>query len=366
MKILGIRATGRPNSNSSIILNELLRPARKKGFEIETINLASLNLKHCTGCFGCNNAELKCVMKDDLELVKEKISWADGIVLVSPCYALGAASVLKTVLDRLAAWALDTITRNPDHRKFGVAVSVGGGIEGWYTLQRVFMSEFLGFFNCNIVGQYTVHDIGLKGEILLYPGILKTIRGLGETLVEAMESGRMLKSAVTEAKNTFVCPNCFNDTFQVLLQGIFQQPLFRCPVCNWTTRKVQPLDRLLKDSVEFTNTRFTKNEAGIHFQHIGHKIDHAMELSEEIRGRLTAYLEKDQLPKSDYIRAPVSPETEKQGVTWEPEAEATFQQMVPGAFQDFVKKAVEKKALVKGFHTISKELFLNIKKESGN
>jgi multimeric flavodoxin WrbA len=84
MKILGIRASGRTNGNSFIILNELLRPAKERGFEISELNLAALNLKHCTGCFGCNNAELKCVIKDDLEQVKEQIAAADGIALVSP------------------------------------------------------------------------------------------------------------------------------------------------------------------------------------------------------------------------------------------------------------------------------------------
>ena len=366
MKILGIRATGRPNGNSSIILNELLRPAREQGFETETLNLSALNLKHCTGCFGCNNAELKCIIKDDLELVKDKINEADGIVLVSPCYALGAASVVKTVLDRLAAWALDTIARSPDQKKFGVAVSVGGGIDGWYTLQRVFMSEFLGFFNCHIVGQYTVHDIGLKGEILLYPSILKTVRDLGGRLVEAVGTGWIMKSEVAEDPNHFICPNCFNDTFQVRVHGIFYRPFFRCPVCNWTTRKAQPLQRLLHNSNEIHNHRFTPEEAGVHFRHIGHKINNAMLQSEEIGSRLAAYVEKGELPDTDYIPAADNQETEDRIVTWEPEAEITFEQMVPKAFQGFVKKAVEKKALAKGFNTISKELFLTIKKESGN
>ncbi|NOY08105.1 MAG: flavodoxin family protein, partial [Spirochaetes bacterium] len=69
-RILGIKVSGRIKSNTEIILNELLRPAKEKGYDIEIISLIRYNLKHCTGCFGCNNGELKCVIKDDLEIIK--------------------------------------------------------------------------------------------------------------------------------------------------------------------------------------------------------------------------------------------------------------------------------------------------------
>jgi predicted RNA-binding Zn-ribbon protein involved in translation (DUF1610 family) len=270
-------------------------------------------------------------------------------------------------MDRLAAWALNTI--NDQNKKMGVAVSVGGGIEGWYTLQRIFMSEFLGLFNCQITGQYTIHNIGLKGEILLYPSILKTVRGLGSQFAASLASGKAIKSAASEAASSFICPNCFNDTFQIRYQGIFLKPAYNCPVCNWTAAKIQPLPQLLKRSTGFPNTRFNEKEAGVHFQHIGTKLINVMGASEEIGRRATAYFEQGLLPEQNYVyvKTPLAdPLLKEDAITWEPEAEEAFQRMVPKPFQSFVKKAVEKKALAKGFTAISRELFLTIKKESGN
>ena len=48
-KILGICVSNRKNGNSSIILNELLRPAREAGHEIEILNLGALNILPCRG-----------------------------------------------------------------------------------------------------------------------------------------------------------------------------------------------------------------------------------------------------------------------------------------------------------------------------
>ncbi len=44
----------------------------------------------------------------------------------------------------------------------------------------------------------------------------------------------------------------------------------------------------------------------------------------------------------------------------------SFNKMVPKAFQGFVKKAIEKKAKTKGKKVITKDVFFQIKKESGN
>ncbi|MGD8447727.1 MAG: flavodoxin family protein [Bacillota bacterium] len=124
-KVLGVCVSNRKNGNSSIILNELLRPAKAAGHEIEILNLGALKILPCKGCFACSSS-FKCILKDDLELIKAQIETADAIALASPCYYLSAPSPLKAIMDRLASWAINK-TANNTPKKYGVAVSVAGG-----------------------------------------------------------------------------------------------------------------------------------------------------------------------------------------------------------------------------------------------
>ena len=117
--------------------------------KVEMINVPGLQLKHCTGCFGCNNGELKCVMKDDLDGLKEKLIAADAIVLVSPCFIFSAPASMKAILDRLAAWALHEIETG-GKRRLGISISMAGATNEWHSMQRSFPSLFLKLMNCDV------------------------------------------------------------------------------------------------------------------------------------------------------------------------------------------------------------------------
>lgn len=57
--------------------------------EIETLNIGSLNLKPCLGCFSCwNKTPGECCIHDDMQGVIDKILWADVVVWSFPCITL--------------------------------------------------------------------------------------------------------------------------------------------------------------------------------------------------------------------------------------------------------------------------------------
>lgn len=69
--------------------------------EIETLNIGSLNIKPCLGCFSCwRKTPGECCIRDDMQGVIDKILWADVVVWSFPLYYFGLPGQLKTLIDR--------------------------------------------------------------------------------------------------------------------------------------------------------------------------------------------------------------------------------------------------------------------------
>ena len=69
--------------------------------EIETLNIGSLNIKPCLGCFSCwSKTPGECCINDDMQGVIDKILWADVVVWSFPLYYFGLPGQLKTLIDR--------------------------------------------------------------------------------------------------------------------------------------------------------------------------------------------------------------------------------------------------------------------------
>lgn len=341
MKVLGICASNRKKGNSSIVLNELLRPIRDAGLEIELLHLGELKILPCRGCFGCSGT-YHCILNDDLELVKEKIDAADAIALASPCYYLSTPSPIKAIMDRLASWAINR-TASGAHKKYGVAVSVAGGAPIEFSLQRTYTSLFLGLFNCEITGQLTIGHTFTKGEILLAPRKLQAVAQLGENLLHSLEAGRCIKSPQTACEDKITCPSCLADVFQIHEDGRMV-----CPVCG------EELKRTEKEAEQVFN-RFTMAGALEHRAHIIDNVIGGMLASDEINRRLKAYWETDVLPQNDY---PI--DRDLTGVTdladWDNAAEETLKAAIPDELRGVIRKVMTKRLLQDGERHMTKEL----------
>ncbi|MBI9049132.1 MAG: NAD(P)H-dependent oxidoreductase [Anaerolineaceae bacterium] len=354
-KILAFVFSGRKNGNSHILMNEILRPCRERGFEIELIRPTKLNIRPCTGCFGCNNGELKCIIKDDLEMLKEKIKTADAIVLTAPCYIFSAPGLMKDIMDRSAAWALDLI-ENGQKPKIGISVSVAGATPEWFSLQKIFTSLFLKLYNCNVVYQKVFGGVALKGEVLLHPDILDEMNCIGKELAKNLTNEKPLFAAISEISEKHVCKNCRSDVFTITDHG-----KIICAVCGRTIEKKGFLKRYhLNDGFD----KFSPLGAKQHSEYIGGKIVGGMAAAEEIKHRLYTYVQDGTLPKMGFQTSPIS--SAVIDIRWEEEALNEFTRLVPRGFQKFVKQAINKKAAQAGYSQITKDIFLKIKKESGN
>ena len=98
-KILIISGSPRLHGNSDILCDEFKRGALEAGNEVEKINLGAKKINFCLGCGVCN-ATGKCIQKDDMAELLQKMVAADVIVLASPVYYYGKNGQMKTFIDR--------------------------------------------------------------------------------------------------------------------------------------------------------------------------------------------------------------------------------------------------------------------------
>jgi multimeric flavodoxin WrbA len=70
--------------------------------EYEIVRLSDYRLEACRGCKVCfEKGEEHCPLKDDRDVLLEKMMASDGVVFASPNYSFQVSAIMKTFLDRL-------------------------------------------------------------------------------------------------------------------------------------------------------------------------------------------------------------------------------------------------------------------------
>lgn len=103
-KIIAVNASPRSDWNTGILVREAAAGAASVGAEVEIIDLNKLGkFTGCVSCFGCKTeAHLgKCICRDGLTDVLEKIRTADGLILASPVYLGDITAGLRALYERL-------------------------------------------------------------------------------------------------------------------------------------------------------------------------------------------------------------------------------------------------------------------------
>lgn len=95
---------GSPRKRDSYSICEEMAEAMN-GAEFDYIYLKDYRIEACKGCDLCfKKSETLCPCKDDLELIKEKLLAADGVILAAPVYAYQVPGTFKILIDRLSYW----------------------------------------------------------------------------------------------------------------------------------------------------------------------------------------------------------------------------------------------------------------------
>lgn len=129
MKVLAIIGSPKGRGNSYKVTKKLEEEINSfEKIEFEYIFLKDFNIQMCTGCFSCvRKGENLCPLKDDIDLIKDKMHKSDGLIFVSPCYCLNVTALMKNFIDRLSY-----VFHRPeffDQKALSISTSGGSGLK---------------------------------------------------------------------------------------------------------------------------------------------------------------------------------------------------------------------------------------------
>lgn len=167
-RVLVISSSLRAKSNSDILAEKIVLGARDAGHDTEHISLKGKQIGFCLGCLACQKTQ-KCVIKDDVSAIAEKVKNADTLVFATPIYYYEMSGQMKTLLDRLnplypsdykfrKVYMLSVAAEDEDY----VPVKAVSGLQGWIDCFE--KAEFAGSLFCG--GLSEPGEAGAKEEEL--------------------------------------------------------------------------------------------------------------------------------------------------------------------------------------------------------
>ena len=101
-RVLILSSSPRKGGNSDTLCDRFLAGAAESKHHVEKVSLVEKKINYCTGCNSCRGSG-KCVQKDDMAAILDKMIAADVIVLSTPVYFYTMCAQMKTVIDRTVA-----------------------------------------------------------------------------------------------------------------------------------------------------------------------------------------------------------------------------------------------------------------------
>lgn len=157
-KVLVISGSPRKNGNSDTLCDEFVKGATEAGNSVEKISLREKIINFCTGCYACKNNG-KCIQKDDMADILDKMMNADVILMATPVYFYTMDGQMKTLIDRTVP--LYSRMRNKDmYFIASAAVNSKSSIERTIDGFRGFTDCYEGFKEKGVIYAAGVWKIG--------------------------------------------------------------------------------------------------------------------------------------------------------------------------------------------------------------
>ena len=178
MRILGIVGSPRRNGNTEVLIDEVLAGAAEVGASTEKVILTDLHISPCNACDACKKGG-RCVQKDDMEELLEKMGKADVWVLGTPLYWWGPSGQFKIFLDR---WYGANHARFQGRRV--ILVLPLGGKDSKYARHLIgMMNDVFEYLGMEFFDSVVAPGLYERGAALEYPRILLKARRTGRNSI---------------------------------------------------------------------------------------------------------------------------------------------------------------------------------------
>jgi len=197
VKVLAFAGSPRRNGNSETLLDWVLAAmAADPDVVVEKIPLTEAGINPCKACKGCNACQKlnKCVQRDGMDVVHDKIIGADVIVLASPIFCMGIAAQAKMLIDRAQVFTsrkyvlkLPVVPSERKGKRLGVFLSTAG--QNWSYVFDAAIPSVKCFFNVievkdRDINYLMVNNVDEKGAITNHPTAKTDAEKLGTAVID--------------------------------------------------------------------------------------------------------------------------------------------------------------------------------------
>jgi len=190
VRVIGLAGSPRRGGNTEALLDRFLAGAAGCGAQVEKLVLARLKVKGCVACEKCFETGA-CAIRDDFQVVFDKLLTADVIALAAPLYMWNVPAQAKAVIDRSECqWArrfvlcapLDGMPAGSRQRR-GVFISTAGQVDANFQGAVLTVEEFFDVWEAQYWGELLCSSIDPKGAIAEHPARLNEAFELGRNVV---------------------------------------------------------------------------------------------------------------------------------------------------------------------------------------
>ena len=188
--VLGIHGSPRRESNTELLVAQVLAGAAEAGAETEAVALRGLEFSSCRHCGGCDRTG-RCVVGDDMQAVYARLRGASHLVLGSPVQFAGVSGETKAMIDRaqccwVGKYRLKQAVSEVTGERRGVFVATCGGRDTRVFEQaRPTVRAFLNSTGFGYWGELFEPDTDGPPPVAERGDTLATAQALGRRLLQA-------------------------------------------------------------------------------------------------------------------------------------------------------------------------------------
>jgi FMN-dependent NADH-azoreductase len=193
IKVLAFAGSPRRHGNSETLLDWVLTAmAKEPDVIVDKIVLTEADVNPCRGCNACEVLN-KCVQRDGMDIIHDKIIGADVIILAAPIYCMGIASQAKALIDRAQVFRsrkyvlkLPVVPPERKGKRLGVFLSTAG--QAWDHVFLAAVPSVKCFFHVIDIRDADIHYLMINGvdesgAIMQHPTALKDAEKLARDVI---------------------------------------------------------------------------------------------------------------------------------------------------------------------------------------
>jgi len=193
-KIVAIFGSPRRKGNTATLLKKTIEGARDSGAEVEEVVLRDLKISPCLEIYGCMQAG-ECAIKDDFQIVRDKILASQGLILASPVFFYAVSSHTKILMDRFQSlwvkkyWVDKTPRDQQTLKRKGLFISAGA-TKGKKLFDGMLLSVkyFFDVLDMDLWKTLLYRQLDFQEDVLKHPEYLEEAYTAGKAFTEAIEN----------------------------------------------------------------------------------------------------------------------------------------------------------------------------------